>query len=91
MALQSAQRTDLASGDSGVSDRRCAPSRRSPRSWWSYSYLMTIEGELTDFGDDHTLRGVVRRQGERAQVSSTASAGAWASCGAMRPLSAVGR
>jgi hypothetical protein len=63
---QSAQRTDLASGDSECVRSTLRALTQIAEELRSYSYLMTIEGELTDFGDDHTLRGVVRFAVENA-------------------------
>ena len=87
---QSAQRTDLASGDSECVRSTLRALTQIAEELRSYSYLMTIEGELT--GDDHTLRGVVRFAVENAlQVSRQRAQAHGRAVGAMRPLSAVGR
>ena len=57
---QSAQRTDLGSGDSECVRSTLLALTRIAEEYRSYSYLATIEGELVDFGDDDTLRGVIR-------------------------------
>jgi hypothetical protein len=57
---QSAQRTDLSSGDSECIKSTLHALMQISQELGPYEYLITIEGEMKDFGDDATLRSVVR-------------------------------
>jgi hypothetical protein len=63
---QSAQRTDLPSGDSECIKATMGALMQISQELGSYQYLMTIEGQLNDFGDDNTLRNIVRFAVENA-------------------------
>jgi hypothetical protein len=57
---QSSQRTDLSSGDSECIKSTLRALMQISEELGPYEYLITIEGEMADFGDDSTLRGIVR-------------------------------
>lgn len=63
---QSAQRPDLSSADGECIKAALQSLMQISEELRSYENLITIEGELTDFGDDRTLRGVVRFAVENA-------------------------
>lgn len=63
---QSAQRPDLSSGDSECIKSTLRALMQIFEEFRTYEYLITIEGELNDFGDDQTLRSVLRFAVENA-------------------------
>lgn len=63
---QSSQRPDLSSGDSDCIKSTLRELMQISQDLKPYEYLITIEGELKDFNDDSTLRGVVRFAVENA-------------------------
>ena len=63
---QSLQRPDLSSGDSECIRSTLRALTQISEELRTYEYLITIEGELSDFGDDYTLRSVVRFAVENA-------------------------
>ncbi len=63
---QSSQRPDLSSGDSECIKSTLRELMQISQDLKPYEYLITIEGELRDFDDDSTLRGVVHFAVENA-------------------------
>jgi hypothetical protein len=63
---QSAQRPDLSRGDGECIKATLQGLMQISEELRTYEHLITIEGELTDFGDDRTLRSVVRFAVENA-------------------------
>ena len=63
---QSAQRPDLSRGDGECIKATLQGLMQISEELRTYENLITIEGELTDFGDDQTLRSVVRFAVENA-------------------------
>jgi hypothetical protein len=63
---QSSQRPDLPRGDGECIKSTLDGLMQISEELRSYEYLITIEGELSDFGDDKTLRGVLRFAVEKA-------------------------
>jgi hypothetical protein len=63
---QSAQRPDLSRGDDECIKATLQGLMQISEELRTYENLITIEGELNDFGDDRTLRSVVRFAVENA-------------------------
>lgn len=63
---QSSQRPDLSKGDGDCIKSTLQALMQISEELRTYENLITIEGELSDFGDDRTLRSVVRFAVENA-------------------------
>jgi hypothetical protein len=63
---QSSQRPDLSSGDSECVKSTLRELLQISDELKSYEYLITIESQLNDFGDDNALKGIVRFAVEKA-------------------------
>jgi hypothetical protein len=57
---QSAQRPDLSSGDRECISSAMRELLQISEELKSYEYLITIETELNEFGDDNALKGILR-------------------------------
>ena len=57
---QTSRRQDLSSGDSDCIKSTLGALLQISAELKSYESLITIEGELKDFGDDETLKGILR-------------------------------
>lgn len=57
---RSSQRADLSGGESECIKSTLRALMQISNDLRPYEHLITIEGEMTDFGDDSTLRNVVR-------------------------------
>jgi hypothetical protein len=63
---QSLQRPDLSNADGECIRSTLRALTQISEELRTYEYLITIEGELSDFGDDNTLRGILRFAVENA-------------------------
>jgi hypothetical protein len=57
---QSSRRPDLSSGDSDCMNSALRELLQISEELKSYEYLITIENQLSDFGDDNAMKGILR-------------------------------
>jgi hypothetical protein len=58
--VQTSKRTDISSGDADCIKSTMRELLQISDELSSYEYLITIETEMTDFGDNNSMRGIVR-------------------------------
>ena len=58
--VETAKRPDLSSGDAGCINEIIRELLQISEELASYDYLITMEKDLTDFGDNNPMRGIVK-------------------------------
>jgi hypothetical protein len=64
--VQSLRRPDISSGDSECINSTLRELKQISEELASYEYLITIETQISDFGDDAAMRGILRFAVDRA-------------------------
>jgi hypothetical protein len=66
--VQTAKRSDISSGDAGCIKSTIRELLQISDELSSYEYLITIEKEMTDFGDNNPMRGIVKFAVEKSNT-----------------------